>query len=389
MLLVSQIALCVVLIAATGVLVRSLHNLRTVDTGFRTPNLVLFDIRTKSAAFDEARRANFYSRLLERLRTMPGVDAAALADRSPIDFSSQERRFTVQGQPPEPGGISSILVSPAYFDAFGIELTRGRLFQAADRHGRDTVAIISESTARRYFGDASPLGHTVKMGGRRDAMSIVGVVRDTRHEFLRESPPRTVYVPLEQPGVGAGGAAGLPMQLTAILRTTRQPSLLMAALPDLVRTIDQDAIVAYPRTMDQQLDAALVTERLLGQLSLAFGVLALVLTAVGLYGVMAYSVARRTRDTAIRLALGAGKSAVVWDVVRPAGVTAIAGVVIGLATAYYLSGVLGSFLFGISPRDPASLAGAAGILVLTVLTAAFVPAVRAASIDPVRSLKAE
>jgi hypothetical protein len=212
-------------------------------------------------------------------------------------------------------------------------LVRGREFTDADRLGSPTVAVVSESMASHYFGGADPLGHTIVLGGRRDVMTIVGIVRDTRHESLWTEPPRTVYIPLAQPGEAFDGSSGPPIRLTAIVRTSGDPRDLTATAARVVRDLSSDAVVSYPRTMAQQLDASLVSERLLGTLSVGFALLATLLAVIGLYGVMAYGVVRRTRETAIRLALGATPRSVLMRFLGQSAVVSVVGVAIGLAAA--------------------------------------------------------
>ena len=387
-LLVGQIALSVIVVAAAALLGRSLYTLQTMDTGFARANVLLFDVETKDQAFTNERREAFYPALIDRLRQLPGVTAAALADRSPIDSSTQVRRIEVPGFAQTRQGVSAVAVTPGYFEAFGIALVRGRLFNDSDRTG-PTVAIANESMAKFYFGDADPLGRTIILGARRDVMTIVGVVRDVRHEDLRSQPPRSVYTPLAQPGEAFSGGSGQFYELTAILRTPGDPDALGAVAPRIVRDVDANAAVAYVRTIEQQVDAALINERVLATLSTAFGLLALLLATVGLYGVTAYGVARRTRETAIRLALGASRGLVVGAVLREAIAASIAGVVIGIAITFLATQTIASFLYELSPTDPATLALVAVVLVVTALIAGLIPAYRASVTHPAIALRAE
>jgi predicted permease len=390
-LLVAQLALCVLVVSAAGLLVRSLRNLRTLDAGFTRSNVLLFDVNTATGGFTSQRRAAFYPELARRLSALPGVESAALADRSPLDFSMQVRRLEVLGRAPTPSpeGVSAVAVTPQYFQAFGVTLLRGRLLTEQDREGVPRVALVNQSMARGYFGNASPLGRFIIVGGRRDTVAIVGVVSDVRHEQLREAAPPSVYTPLAQLGEAFDGGDPVPMQLTAVLRTAGDPRSLARLVPGLVRQVNRDAVVEYVRTMDQQLDAALVSERLLASLSSGFGLLALLLAAVGLYGVMSYGVARRAREIGIRMALGATRGIVLRRVLRESMLLAAAGVGIGLGAALLTTRVVAAFLFGLSPGDPATLATVAALLIATTLLAGLLPARRAARVDPMRVLHAE
>jgi len=243
--------------------------------------------------------------------------------------------------------------------------------------------------AGRYFGGADPLGRTIILGGRRDTMTIVGVVRDTRHESLWSAPPRTVYIPLAQPGEAFNGASGPPVHLTAIIRTSADPRAVTAAAARLVRELSADAVVSYPRTMAQQLDASLVTERLLGMLSVGFAGLATLLAVIGLYGVMSYGVVRRTRETAIRLALGATRRSVLMRFLSESAAVSVAGVVIGLLATLAATRMVAAFLFELKPNDPFVLGAMAAVLVATGLAAGILPARSAATIEPAAALRSE
>ena len=358
-LLVGQIALCVVVVAAAGLLGRSLNNLKTLDAGFKRDNLLLFTVETRDPSFTAERRATFYPLLLEHLGTGPASSQPRWPIEVPSISSVQGRPMEVPGVAKVRGAVSAVAVTPAYFDAFGIDLIRGRGFAAADHGGAEGVAIANETMVRTYFGDADPLGRTIVLGGRRDRMTIVGVVRDARHESLRRTAPRTVYTPLSQPVEALDGSDGPPDDVAAILQTSGDPRQLISSAAAFVREVNPNAVVSYVRTMDQQVDGALVTERLLARLSAGFALLALLLAVVGLYGVMAYGVARRTRETAIRIALGATQSSVLLRVLREAALVSVVGVVIGLSATLVAVKAIASTLFGLSPNDPLTLAAVA------------------------------
>jgi predicted permease len=388
-LLIGQFALCTVVVAIAALLALSLYKLRTLDTGFAGDQVVMFQVKTGTRAFTPEGRAVFYQTLLDRLHMISGVTSATLADRSPMDFSSQERRIEVPGFAAVRAGVSGVTASPAYFRTLGIMLIRGREFTDDDRRGSPTVAVVSESMATRYFGGADPLGHTIVLGGRRDVMTVVGIVRDTRHESLWTEPPRSVYIPLAQPGEGFDGSSGPPVRLTAIVKTSGDPQQVTAAAARIVRELSADAVVSHPRSMAQQLDASLVSERLLGTLSVGFAVLATLLAVIGLYGVMSYGVVRRTAETAIRLALGATRQSVLLRFLGEGALVSVAGVTIGLAAALVATKAVGAFLFDLKPNDPLILGAIAAVLVLTGLAAGVLPARRAASIEPAAALRSE
>ena len=209
-LVIAQVALCVLVIAAAGLLVRSLRNLQTLEAGFERENVVLFNLDARGPELSLIRRARFYSDLLDRLHGLPGVQSAAYSTRSPVDFSSGTRRLFVPGVDAEGlHGVSTNVVTPEYFQVFGMGLIRGRAFTDQDRAGTTKVAIVSDSTARFYFGQSDPLGRPLRLGNEEN-ITIVGVVLDVRHERLREeAPPKMLYLPLAQTAiVPAGGLDG-------------------------------------------------------------------------------------------------------------------------------------------------------------------------------------
>ncbi len=386
-LVVAQISLSLLVIAAAGLLVRSLGNLRTLDAGFTRESVLLFNVET-GRTFDSPGRFAFYSSLHERLRGLPGVVSVAYSQRSPIDFSLERRRIDIAGRtgPLDRKAVSTNVVTPGYFATFGIPVTRGRGISEQDREGSSNVALVSESMARTFFGQSDALGRTILLGGNRTPMTIVGIVADVRFEGLRDEPPPMVYTPLAQPGEAFDGSMGYPSGLTVVVRSSGDPRSLSASARELVRALTPDATVSYVRTMDQQLDAALVRERLLASLSTGFGLIALALAFVGLYGVMSYRVAQRSREIGIRIALGATSGRVLRQVLRESIVISVAGIGLGLAAALYATKVLSALLFGLSPRDPLTLAGVAALLLAVALIAGYFPARRAARVEPMRAL---
>jgi len=376
------------LVAACGLLVRSLHNLNTVDAGFARDNVLLFDIETVRPA---EQRPAYFETLLEKMRTLPGVQSAALAMRSPLDFSMQLRRINVPGFAPPPGteGVSSNTVTPDYFRTLDIALLRGRGLTEQDRQNGPQVALVSESMARAWFGDTEAIGRAIVLGGNQDTLAIVGIVADARHEGIREDAPPSVYTPLTQPGEAFDGSVGVPAELTVLLRTQGDIRALTAALVDTVRVLGADAVVSWVRTMEQQVDVTLTRERLLARLSTAFAILALLLATTGLYGVMSYNVARHRRDIGIRMALGATRAALMRSVLRDVLVSSLAGIAVGSVLTYASTRVVASFLFGLAPNDPATLIAVGALLLGTILVAGYLPARQAAALDPMRTLRAD
>ncbi len=390
-LVAAQVALCVVMIATAGLLVRTLHNLRTLEAGFGRTSLLLFNVDTYQSKLSHARRIAVYSQILEALRAIPGVVSAAYGERSPVDFSEQRRKLEIPGSvlPAGVAGVSSNVVTPGYFSSFGIRLLRGRYLSTQDRVGTPNVAVVSETMARSYFRGADAIGRTIALGGNKLPMTIVGIVSDVRHEHLREAPPPMVYTPLAQPTEAFDGGMGYPGRLTAVIQTSVDPAGIVALARRAVSSVSKDVPITYTRTMEQQLDAALVRERMLASLAGGFAFLALLLAFVGLYGVMSYNVMRRAREICIRVAFGATSAVVLGGVLREALVVCVWGIVIGLAGTLIATQFVSSFLFGLSPRDPGTLGAVAAMLIAIALLAGYLPARRAAATDPMSLLKGE
>ncbi len=373
---VCQIALCVMLLAGTSLLVRSLMNLKAVDAGFGKDNVLLFYLDTRGT---RAEVVDLYAGVLERLKAMPGVRAAAFTTISPLGTDSQERPIDIPGVPSTAGPhlAWSNLVTPDYFSTLDIAVLRGRGLTPQDSATAPKVAVINETMARAYFGGTDAVGRTFAFRAVPDQpFTIVGVVRDTRQQSLRNAPPRMAYVPIPQ-------GDEPPSMLTAAIRTTQRPRSLEALVRNAVSSQSPDLTLSYLRTMEEQIDATLVPEHVLATLSSGFGLLALLLACVGLYGVISYGVARRSREIGIRIALGAQRSMVLWQTIRETLGVCAAGVAIGLAATLATTRVVSTFLFGLSPRDPLALVSTTIVLVLTALLAGYLPARRAATTDPV------
>jgi predicted permease len=385
-----QIALCMTVFATTGLLVRSLYNLRTFDAGFERDDILLFNVETTDPSFAGGRREAFHAELLQRVRRLPGVIAASYSRRSPLDSSTQERRIDVPGfLDTERRGVSSNEVTPDYFRVFGIRVLRGRGFSESDGSGSQKVALVNEAMARHYFGSMDPLGREFLLGGERESATIVGIVEDARHERLRDVSPASVYTLVSQPAVGLDGVTQGFEHVTVAVRTTGERAALAASLREQVRDLSSSAGLWYVRTMHQQLEATLVRERLLARLSSGFGLLAVLLAFVGLYGLMSYSVARRVRELGIRIALGATRGRVQRQILRETLQVSTAGMVIGLLVAVAATPMVEAYLFELSPRDPVTFWTVTAILVGITVAAGLLPARRAAAVEPMRAMSAE
>jgi predicted permease len=272
-------------------------------------------------------------------------------------------------------------IGPGFFETMGIPLAAGRDFSARDGLGAPRVAIINSTMARYFFGNANPLGRRIGLGHEQPGIEIVGVVGDTKISDLREKPRRAFYLPYMQDKEVGG--------LHVYVRTAADPGAMAAVLRREVRNLDSGIPVIGLRSMRVQIDRLLLLERIVAGLSLAFGLLATLLAAVGLYGVMAYTVVRRTREIGIRVALGATRNTVLGLVLREAGQLAAIGIAIALPASYALSRLMRSLLYGLAPADPATLIAATLITAAVVLAASGIPARRATRIDPLTALRYE
>ncbi|HYE86672.1 MAG TPA: ABC transporter permease [Vicinamibacterales bacterium] len=381
-----QVALSIVVLAIAALLARTLYNLKTLDAGFDAGNLLLVTIDTNGTPVPVASRLPLFAEILERVEQLPGVQMTSGSTSSPIHTSGNARALVMP-----PGTRESIddtaaftnNITPDYFETLGIRHLRGRLFNELDSATSPRVAIVNETMARFWAGDQDPIGKTISFrGDPKQQIAIVGVVEDTRQMNLRDAPLRTVYVPITQ-------AENVPSAMQMAIRTSPSPATIVPAVRSAIRNISADVVIRYVRTIDQQIDASLVRERVLAMLSAGFALLALVLSAIGLYGVMSYSVTRRSREIGIRMALGAARSRVVGQVLAHAMIIAAAGTVAGTIAALLATRTLSTFLFGLSERDPVTLFGVSVSLITVAFVAGALPARRAAALNPVQAIKAE
>jgi predicted permease len=324
---------------------------------------------------------------IERVREVPGVTSASASIMNPL--SGWQRGVSIAILGPHQGtekdrGIAINEVTDGYFETVGIRLLAGRVFTPRDRSGSLPVVILNETAARAYFGAETPLGRKVRLPGQRvaDDLEIVGVVADARYKDLRTPDERMAYLPMEQ--------AIDP--ITGALVTVRGDADVTRLLPS-IRTVATQtvpgAFITGVATMEQQVEMSLVRERMLALLAGFFAALALMLACIGLYGVMAYRVARRTREIGIRIAIGARQQSVVWMMVRETLLLVIVGAALGTLTSLAANRYIAGQLFGVTPRDPVAIAVALSVLGIVTMAAGYVPARQASRIDPVRALRAE
>jgi predicted permease len=376
-----QVALSVILLAAAGLFAGTLYRLITLDPGFDPARITVISVVNSRPPVLGAAAIDLFGTLMRRARAIPGVESATVLSTTPLTNSGWDQAFSVPGRPDltEEQRIADInAVGTQFSKTTGIPILAGRDFNDGDTAQSEKVVLISENAARRWFPTRSAVGEHVGLepGGPR---RIVGVVGNTKYLNLREELPLTVYVPYTQSTQGGYIA----------LRTSAP---VRAVLPEFRRILREEAPrmpVATIKTMRQQVDESLATERLTAYLSVFIGILALLLTSVGLYGVLAYLVARRTSEIGIRMALGAQRPVVVWLVVREAMAHTLFGIAAGVAVVLATSKVLRSLLFDLRPNDPPTILGSVGLLAFVCCLAAGLPARRATRLDPMQALREE
>jgi predicted permease len=384
-LVVAQVALSLLLLIGAGLFTRSLMNLRGLDPGFRPERLFAFSVDPSLNGQDFTQRVATLRRIQDELLTEPGVASASAAEVALMTDSNSSSTIRVEGYEAKEGedmNPNFNYVAPGFFSTLGIPLVAGRDVAESDVLGAPRVAVVNEVFARYFFKNENPIGR--RFGLRRDEkrdIEIVGVVRDGKAASLREEQRRFVYAPYTQEATVGG--------LTYYVRSSVEPGSFGERLQAAVRRIDATLPVTDLKTMEAQIGESLFVERMVAVLSAAFGLLATILAAIGLYGVMSYAVAMRTREIGLRVALGADRRAVLLLVLREVAVLAALGIAIGLPGGYGLGKVVESQLFGLHARDPLTFAVATLALVSTAFLAGLVPALRAARVDPMTALRYE
>jgi putative ABC transport system permease protein len=397
-LVVAQVTLAVMLLIGAGLFIRTLRNLHRIDLGIRPESLIAFNLNPSISGYSSVKTKQFYMSLMERLQSHASVTSVAFAAMGLLEGNEWDSTITIEGYAAKPGENMNPYcnaVSPDYFRTIGIPLLVGRDFHVRDVlfEERDLkpdeppsfrVAIVNESFVKHYFGNANPVGRRIGFGGdpgTKTPIEIVGVARDAKYMDVRDEIPRQVFFPYLQ-GEEAGSAV-------IYMRSTQDPLTAFAAARHAVQSLDMNIPLYNMRTMERQVERSLLVERFIATLSTAFGILATLLAVIGLYGVMAYTVARRTREIGVRMALGAVASEVIWLVMREVLVLVGSGVALGLLAAVGLSRVVRSQLYGITPTDPLTILAAAAALGVVALVAGYIPARRATRVNPVLALRFE
>jgi putative ABC transport system permease protein len=383
-LLAAEVALAVVLVTGAGLMLRTMSNLLSIDTGI-TPDQVVTATLQLPDRYDAARRRVFVSQVIGALQGTAGIAEAAFTNSIPVAGSNWGSIFIVDGQPvPERSQLPSAAwttVTDRYFSTMGIRLVRGRLFTPADAEASSRVAVVNQTFARRFFGDNDPIGARVKQGWPEDQApwrEIVGVVNDVRVNGLQDDGRLQVYLPFMQTPMPFG---------SIVVRAGGETAVIVKAIESAVRSADPHLPLFNVRTMGQIINADVGNARLTMVLLIGFAALALLMAAIGVFGVTSYSVMKRTHELGVRMALGADRGSVLRLVVREEMSACLAGIVIGVTGALLLSSLLQSLLVGVAPRDAFTLTISAAVLLAVTTAACLVPAARATRVDPATALR--
>src|SRR5215469_6536366 len=381
-----QVALSLLLLTGASLFIRTLNNLRSLNPGFQTHNVLQFELDLESAGYDLNHADTFLRNLEERLKEIPGVEAAGGADVPLLSGGHWVApMIVIAGYQPKAGEDMTAhvnAVSPGYFKTLGIHLLAGRVFRESDARESLPVAVVNESFVKRFFGNQPAIGHFVGKGNDPSTPAdteIIGIVNDTDYENLREAAPRQIYLCAAQHFPGS----------LLYVRTAQDSRSAFASIRRLLRELDPQVPIQAMKTVDQQVDDSLATERMIASLASGFSLIAIALAAIGLYGVMAYMVTQRAREMAIRVALGAMAGRVIWLVMREVVLLVATGIALALPLTLVLNRLVRSELYGVSPGDALSITFSILILGCVALLAGYIPARRAMHVDPMVALRYE
>jgi predicted permease len=389
-LVIAEVSFSLILLVGAGLMMKSLYRLLSVDPGIRTERVLTMQMSLRTAQYDKAHRIlNFWDQVLALVRALPGVEAAALGTGVPLTDDHSRTDITVEGMAlPRPGSFPHPdvhIVSPDYINALGIDLLRGRMFADMDSENAPRVALINARLARQFFAGRDPVGSRFifghpSQGHSPEWVTIVGVVGDTKLYGLANPSRLEVYVPFRQSITGS---------MTLIIRSANDPAALTSEIRAAIGSIDKDQPLFAIATMEQLVRESVSTRRMTFIVLGAFSALALVLAAIGIYGVISYSVAQRTHEIGVRMALGAQPGDVLRMVIAQGAKLAGAGVLVGIGASLGLTRLMRNLLFSVSSADPATLAAVVAVLGLIAILASYIPARRALRYDPMRALRCE
>ena len=382
-LVAAQVAMSLLLLVGAGMFVRSLDRLNSIDVGFNRQNLLLFGVDGSLNGYKDERLGTLYRRIQERLRAIPGVRSVSLSAHGLIGDGASMSGIEIPGRQQRPGEQMLVFrnsVGPDFFVTMGIPILLGRGLTDRDNETAPKVVVINQALARRYFPNQSPVGK--QFTWHETQVEIVGVARNAKYHSLRQEDPPTIYEPCLQFLAGLG-------RMVFEVRTAGDPAPVIHDIRSAIFVIDRTLPLYNVRTQVQQIDSSLITERLFANLTSCFGALALLLASIGLYGVMSYTVARRTGEIGIRIALGAAKGDIARMVLREVLMLVAIGLGLGLPAALVCARLIRHQIYGLSLTDPVSLAFAVGLLAVVAGLAGYLPARRAARIDPMAALRQE
>ncbi len=384
-LVVFQVAISAILLIGAGLFVRTLVNLSRTPLGFRADHILLFQLSPPRTRYSDAQMIALYRQLEEKLAAIPGVRSASMSNIAIIGDGHSGSTFHVSGSPPDAQEVrvQTNSVGADFFATMGIPILQGRGFNSSDTTTSPKVAVVNRALARQFFPGENPIGKTFEADADdvNQPVQIIGIASDTRYADLRSETPPTFYLLYTQ--------RPLAGRMVFEIRTAAEPDSVLSQARAAVVSLDRNLPLIDVRTMKQQVESTMSNERIFAQLTSAFGVLALVLACIGIYGIMAYTVAKRTSEIGIRLALGAQPGQVRGMILRESTWLAIGGIVVGVAAALMLTRAVKSMLYGIQPWAPATIAGGVLILVAVALAASWIPARRAAGVQPIQALRHE
>jgi predicted permease len=385
-LVISQVAISLVLMLAAALFLQSLRAAQSIDAGFEPRGALAMDIDLEPRGFSQEQSERFYRELIERVTASPGVTSASFSNLAPLDTATPRRAVAIEGHEPPAGTpalqISFNTIAPSYFETMRIALASGRDFNERDGAQAPAVVIINETMARRFWPGDTALGKRFRLSG--DAMSggraveVIGVARDVKYRTLGEEPAPHIYLPLAQE---------FQPSMTLLVRTDADPQTMIGAVQRTVQSLDGNVQGFFARTLEQHVGFSLLPARLAATLVGLFGLLALALAVIGVYGAVSYSASQRTREVGIRCALGARGLDIFKLIVGQGMKLALAGIAIGIAGSLMLGGLLSSLLFGVSGTDPLTIIAVSLALAVVAIAACAVPALRAARVEPSQALR--
>jgi predicted permease len=376
---VFEVALSALLLVGAGLFLRTLVNLQAVRLGFNPQRLVLFTVDPPRNRYTGEKRIAFFQKLEEGIAALPTVESSTLTNIALISNSTSTTTIT----PPHTSNPIRVWLNHTgdqFFQTMQIPILQGRAFDTHDRQNSPRVVVINESLAKAFFGQSNPMGQTLGEG-KNSRGTIIGICRDVKYKDLRQAPPPTAYFPYKQEReIGS---------LTVAVRTHAGPVSIVAAARQIVADLDKDVPILDVRTQTEQINASLKTERLFAALTAGVGLLAVLLACVGVYGVMAYTVTRRTNEIGIRMALGAVSGEVLRMILRETALLATAGIAAGVALSVGMTRLVASMLYGLGPNDPITLTSTLVLMLVVTLLAGWIPARRASRVDPMVALRQE